>query len=175
MNYAILMKLKTFKPNFMKTETNVYYLERTIEVKYKIRIEKEEEKYFAYLYDELSQATRKIECWVQDDYHGSVDAEECDTEAEWDAVIDSFKAYIEANGVKYARMCDKCGKGMNDGYCVNGGDEYYCSPECLHQEYDKQEWQEMYANGFSDQNYWTDWEDEEDYQYILFNNQLLEI
>lgn len=169
----------------MKTETNVYYLERTIEVEYKIKIKKEKEKYFAYVYDELSQDTRKIECWIEDDYNGSLDAEECNTEAEWDAIIDSFKAYIEANGVKYARMCDKCGKGMNDGYFAN--DEYYCSDECLHQEYSKKEWEELTTKAIKDEEYffripidndsyyWTEWEDESDYQYILFNNQLIEI
>jgi hypothetical protein len=162
----------------MKNETQVFFLERTIEVETKIRIEKEKSKYFAYVYDDLSQDTRKIECWIEDDYTGSLMTEECNTEAEYDAVIDSFKAFILANGIKYARMCDKCNEGMNEGYLVNGGDEYYCSAECLHQVYTPKEWQDMYdeseENGGND-NYWTQWEEDVDYAYVLFNNQLIEI
>lgn len=166
----------------MKTETNVYYLERTIEVEYKIKIKKEKEKYFAYVYDELSHNTQKIECWIEDNYTGSLMAEECNTEAEYDAVIDSFKAFILANGIKYARMCDKCGKGMNEGYVVNGGEEYYCNDECLHQIYTPEEWEDMSNDEFfvqcgldDDGNYWTEWDDENDYNYILFNKQLINI
>lgn len=162
----------------MKNETQVFFLERTIEVETKIRIEKKESKYFAYVYDDLSQHTRKIECWIEDDYTGSLMTEECNTESEYDAVIDSFKAFILANGIKYARMCDKCNEGMNEGYLVGGGDEYYCSAECLHQVYTPKEWQDMYdeseENGGND-NYWTQWEEDVDYAYVLFNNQLIEI
>lgn len=166
----------------MKTETNVYYLERTIEVEYKIKIKKEKEKYFAYVYDELSHNTQKIECWIEDNYTGNLMAEECNTEAEYDAVIDSFKAFILTNGIKYARMCDKCGKGMNEGYVVNGGEEYYCNDECLHQIYTPEEWEDMSNDEFfvqcgldDDGNYWTEWDDENDYNYILFNKQLINI
>jgi hypothetical protein len=80
-------------------------------------------------------------------------------------------------GKKYARKCDKCGNGMNEGYVVSGGEEYYCTPECLHKVYTPKEWQEMYHkseknwDGFED--YWTEWEDE--YQYQMINGILVEI
>jgi hypothetical protein len=84
----------------------------------------------------------------------------------------------EVKGDKYARKCDKCGDGMNDGYLVYGGDEYYCSAECLHQVYTPKEWKEMYEeseeNGGND-NYWTQWEDESDFVYQIINGELQEI
>jgi late competence protein required for DNA uptake (superfamily II DNA/RNA helicase) len=81
-------------------------------------------------------------------------------------------------GDKYARKCDKCGNGMNEGYCIYEGEEYYCSNECLHLVYSEQEWSEMYNaedNGGSS-SYWTQWEElEEDYQYQVINGLLKEI
>jgi late competence protein required for DNA uptake (superfamily II DNA/RNA helicase) len=81
-------------------------------------------------------------------------------------------------GDKYARKCDKCGNGMNEGYCIYEGEEYYCSNECLHLVYSEQEWSEMYNaedNGGSS-SYWTQWEElEEDYQYQVINGILEEM
>ena len=81
-------------------------------------------------------------------------------------------------GNKYARKCDKCGNGMNEGYCIYEGEEYYCSNECLHLVYSEQEWSEMYNaedNGGSS-SYWTQWEElEEDYQYQVINGILEEM
>ena len=81
-------------------------------------------------------------------------------------------------GDKYARKCDKCRQGMNEGYCIYEGQEYYCSNECLHLVYSEQEWSEMYNeedNGGSS-SYWTQWEElEEDYQYQIINGILEEI
>jgi hypothetical protein len=75
---------------------------------------------------------------------------------------------------KFARQCDKCKQGMNEGYVINGGDEYYCDDKCLHQEYTPEEWYEM-SNGDDDDSYWTEWEDDDDYQYELINGILTEI
>jgi hypothetical protein len=109
------------------------------------------------------------------DVNGEIILEENQSEDEWDTIMEVFKEHIATNGVKYARKCDKCGKGMNEGYCIGGGEEYYCNPECLHQVYTTQEWEEMYETEDNDNsdNYWTEWETEEDYQYVLFNNQLI--
>ena len=75
--------------------------------------------------------------------------------------------------IKFARKCDICGCGMNEGYVINGGDEYYCSDDHLHKKYTLEEWKEMYSN--NEDSYWTEWKDESDYQYILINNKLREI
>jgi hypothetical protein len=82
-------------------------------------------------------------------------------------------------GDKYARSCNCCGNGMNEGYVVGGGEEYYCTPECLHKVYTPKEWQEMYHksernwDGFED--YWTEWEDESDYQYQIIDGEITSI
>ena len=52
------------------------------------------------------------------------------------------------------RVCNKCGKQMNKGYCIEGGLEYYCSDKCL--PYTDEEWDKMYDNGNSD-SYYTEW------------------
>lgn len=75
-------------------------------------------------------------------------------------------------GQKYARKCDKCGDGMDEGYVVGGGEKYYCSEECLHKDFTEEEWSQMYAAGEGD-SYWTEWE--EDYQYQYINEKLVEL
>ena len=55
------------------------------------------------------------------------------------------------------RKCSHCGKEMKEGYVIAGGLEYYCSDECLHKHYTKEEWEEMYDD--DGDNYWTEWEE----------------
>ena len=87
---------------------------------------------------------------------------------------------------KYARLCTCCGKGMNEGYFANY--EYFCSDDCLHTEYSAKEWEELTSDkieneeddffrvpNMNDSYYWTEWEDEEDYQYQVINGILEEI
>lgn len=57
------------------------------------------------------------------------------------------------------RICSECGKKMTQGYCVDNGLEYYCSPDCLDKHYSDAEWADLYATGDS---YWTEWEDEDE-------------
>lgn len=156
--------------------------ERTYEVFTTIEIVKSVNgKYYAEVSrtidaDSIWAENDEYECWV--DEPNNIMTEENPTEEEYDAIIETFYSYIKNNGINYARKCDKCGNGMNEGYIVGGGDEYYCSPECLHQVYSPKEWQEMYDNseeyGGND-NYWTQWEDELDCNYVLFNNQLINV
>lgn len=56
------------------------------------------------------------------------------------------------------RKCSHCGEEMWEGYCINGGEEYYCSEECLHTEITQEEFLELYDNGHGD-SYWTIWEE----------------
>lgn len=53
------------------------------------------------------------------------------------------------------RVCSECGQIMFEGYVINGGDEHYCSDQCLHKHYTKEEYQRMYDDN-DDDNYWTD-------------------
>lgn len=62
---------------------------------------------------------------------------------------------------EFARTCSECGKGMNEGYCIGSGDDYYCSDACLHKHMTPAEYLELYADGEGD-SYWTDWYDAED-------------
>ncbi len=61
---------------------------------------------------------------------------------------------------KYARKCDECGKGMNEGYCIDSV-IYYCSDACLHKHFTPEEWEEAYADGEGD-SYWTTWAEDPD-------------
>jgi hypothetical protein len=62
---------------------------------------------------------------------------------------------------QFARECTACGKGMNEGYCIEGGIEYYCSKVCLNTEISDKEFEELYADGEGD-SYWTDWSEDPD-------------
>lgn len=62
---------------------------------------------------------------------------------------------------KFARKCNACGAGMNEGYCIEGGIEYYCSDACLYTEMTPAEWLELYNDGEGD-SYWTDWSEDPD-------------
>ena len=158
-------------------------LEKTFDVITTIKIFESNGKYYADVnrnFDDLWEENDEYECWI--DQPDNLMTEENPTEQEYDAIIETFREYIIANGTAYARKCDKCGCGMNEGYVIGGGEEYYCGDECLYKVYTSKEWQEMsnddnitnYGNS-SNYNYWTEWEDTEDYQYTLFNNQLIEI
>jgi len=58
------------------------------------------------------------------------------------------------------RTCTHCKKKMSEGYCIEGGQEYYCSDECLHEHYTQEEFDEMYNEGFGD-SYYTEWDEED--------------
>jgi hypothetical protein len=116
----------------------------------------------------------EYECWICNEFgDGDLMTEPVGSDEEYEAIIKTFCSYIKENSIRYARICDKCGNGMNEGYVVEGGQEYYCTPKCLHEVYTPMEWQ----NRFSDEcteNYWTEW-DNIGSEYFLFNNQLINI
>jgi hypothetical protein len=55
--------------------------------------------------------------------------------------------------------CNCCGEKMSEGFCINGGEEYYCSDVCIQSQYTVGQYKELYDNGNSD-TYWTEWEEE---------------
>jgi hypothetical protein len=153
--------------------TKQFTLERTYDAYITIEIVERNKRYYAVVdrnLDDLWQEDDEYECWI--DEPNNLMTEENSTEEEYDAIIQTFRSYIEANGIKYARICDKCGNGMNEGYVVEGGEEYYCTPKCLHEVYTPMEWQNRFSDE-SSENYWTEWEDE--CTYVLFNNQLINV
>lgn len=66
---------------------------------------------------------------------------------------------------KYARKCDHCGKVFNEGFCIGGGEAYYCSNECLEAEIPEEEQEELDIGWDDSESYWTEWECEEDMNY----------
>ena len=58
---------------------------------------------------------------------------------------------------EFFRTCDKCGAGMNEGYCCGDGEEYFCSDDCLFTDGYTEEQQALdYEDGSI---YWTTWEE----------------
>ena len=56
-----------------------------------------------------------------------------------------------------SRICTTCGEIMVEGYCIEGGDAYYCSDECMTKDgMTIEEFEELYNNGEGD-SYWTEW------------------
>jgi hypothetical protein len=56
------------------------------------------------------------------------------------------------------RECHTCGDKIDEGYCIENGEEYYCSDECLYTKYTIEEYEEMYNNGDGN-SYYTSWID----------------
>ena len=66
------------------------------------------------------------------------------------------------NGMGEMRSCKACRKPMSEGYCIEGGMEYYCSKVCLNTEISDEKFDELYADGEGD-SYWTEWEEDDDF------------
>jgi hypothetical protein len=75
-------------------------------------------------------------------------------------------------GNKYARCCYRCDNGMNEGYFANY--EYFCSTECLFAQFQPEVWQYL-SEEQNEMYYWTQWEDESDYQYQIIDGKLEEM
>ena len=56
--------------------------------------------------------------------------------------------------VEEVRRCAVCGCKVISGYCIDDGEEYFCSDDCLHGFYSPEEYEELCAE---DRAYWTDW------------------
>ena len=148
-----------------------FTITQTCETILNIEIVKEESKYIAKVKrDYFLTDEDEYECWIEDD--GQLMTEPVSSDEEYDAIIETFCSYIKENGVKYARKCTCCGKGMNEGYFADY--EYFCDNDCLYTEFPPEIWAKVTAED-EDSYYWTEWEDDNDYEYVLFNNQLIEL
>ena len=52
------------------------------------------------------------------------------------------------------RECSNCHALMSSGYCINDGEEYFCSDDCLHGWYSAEEYEALCEQ---DLGYWTEW------------------
>tara|TARA_R110000796_G_scaffold221199_1_gene337267 strand:+ start:244 stop:486 length:243 start_codon:yes stop_codon:yes gene_type:complete len=78
--------------------------------------------------------------------------------------------------VKYARACDITGKGMNEGYCIGDGNMYIKSHlDMLQHVTDDTDYATMEEAYEADYYYYTDWDDEDEFQYEEINGILTEI
>ena len=60
------------------------------------------------------------------------------------------------------RCCKTCGVGsLANGFVINGGEEYYCTKECMLKEITEKEFLELYDDGKGD-SFWTEWEEGEE-------------
>lgn len=76
---------------------------------------------------------------------------------------------------KFARKCTLTNQGMNEGWVVNDGEKYIANEKnaidiCLGAGYSSIE--EAYEDEFI---YFTEWEDEDEYQYEWVDGKLIEI
>lgn len=55
------------------------------------------------------------------------------------------------------RICSHCGEEMIEGYCINGGEEYFCSEECLEATHTKEEITNMAIGADNSHSYWATW------------------
>jgi hypothetical protein len=85
---------------------------------------------------------------------------------------------------KFARKCSATNVGMNEGYVVNDGEEYFANKSDLVKwlrdrnvdEYNELSDEFLLNEAYSlEEYYWTEWYDEEDHQYEMINGVLTEI
>jgi hypothetical protein len=75
---------------------------------------------------------------------------------------------------KYARQCECCGKGMNEGYIIEAGDTY-CSDKCVLKTYTSVKSMDEFELGKDDSDsYWTTWDELDDDHYYDENGKRYE-
>lgn len=67
--------------------------------------------------------------------------------------IEAKEEFIEDNEIETLRVCNYCGKFMNEGYLYRDY-ETFCSDECFINSYGKS----IFNNADEDELYWTAWE-----------------
>lgn len=86
----------------------------------------------------------------------------------------------QIEGDYYARKCDITGEGMYEGWVVGGG-FFYIKHESDAIAYCKEKWNQTLQEAYEESEesggdgfYWTAWEDESDFQYILVDGVLVD-
>jgi len=102
-------------------------------------------------------------------------------EAVYNACMEFIKWYNQneqkEENIKFARQCSITGEGMNRGYVISEGDFYIKDDSALLEKYIVENTKYKYINdAYADEfYYWTEWEDEDDYQFEMINGVLTEI
>jgi hypothetical protein len=83
------------------------------------------------------------------------DAYDCDSIEEfiYSSDIEAKEDFIESNEIETLRVCQHCGKFMNEGYIYRDF-ETFCSDECFIKEHGRA----TFENADEDELYWTAWE-----------------
>jgi len=103
------------------------------------------------------EKTFEVEATSQVEAVNSIDEETLCYQESSQMNVSKEVTVVDAEGNEMdVRECSECHKAMDKGYCVNGGDKYYCSDECLYKHYTDEEWEEMCEGGDSE-SYWTEW------------------
>ena len=66
----------------------------------------------------------------------------------------TYNEIIDKFDIQGVRVCSHCGSLMDQGYCIESGDAYYCDDECLESEMTMEEYDTLYDNGDT---YYTEW------------------
>lgn len=75
----------------------------------------------------------------------------------------------------YARKCDATGEGMNEGWVFGDGEEY-AKYEADAIKIAKSRGYDSLQDAYDeDDGYWTEWEDEDDFQYVEVDGKLIDI
>jgi hypothetical protein len=76
---------------------------------------------------------------------------------------------------KFARKCSKSGVGMNEGWVIGDGENYAATEEVA-LEYAKEMGYSSIKKAYNDDAmYWTSWEDEDEWEYVMIDGELYEI
>ncbi len=68
---------------------------------------------------------------------------------------EQWKDILESLDIE-VRICSVCRKLMYEGFCIEGGDKYYCDRDCRNTEMTEEEFKELFNDGDGD-TYWTEW------------------
>jgi len=75
-----------------------------------------------------------------------------------DLVIAYIKKYGAIEIVQTEqRYCSCCSLPMDKGYCINGGEKYFCSEKCLKKVYSNAEIEDLQIGSDDSDSYYTDW------------------
>lgn len=120
---------------------------------------------FGYIHDEKVEdmiKTDLIKWFKSKQYKQTLSNEELTIEVEKYIESNSFSdIYCEIrlyliNNKFEIRQCSDCKKIMIQGYCIEGGEAYYCDDDCLYRNLTEEEFDELYDYGEGD-SYWTEW------------------
>lgn len=92
--------------------------------------------------------------------------------------IEKMKKVILARDVKailYARLDSNSGKGMNEGWLVGDGEAYYIKEKDAIDHAIEAGYATLDEAVEDEYIYWSEWEDEEEYEYLEFNGNMYEI